>query len=1179
MQSGSPISRTDSVGESPVGGTTRASRSVVHAVVPGPTHGLAGLVQSIDGFDRLRPFLVNVVSDTDLWMYVSTSGALTAGRNNEDRALFPYETDDKLHQQAGITGPMTWLRVRRADQREPILWRPFHCTGKAVRRRLTKTALGNALCFEEFNDAVGLSFRYTWQASAEFGWVRTCELASTQSAPVTIDVLDGVINLLPANTALGLQRAGSCLINAYSQAELDVPSNLAIYSLASQVADRAEPAEALHANTAFQVGLRDAKYWFTLDQLDAFLEGEATQHEHLLTGRRAAFMVSSRVTLDGTESRRWRVVLDAYRTQSQVVALQTLLNTESVLSLATRIKSSLGKSAEHLARLVANTDGQQFTADTDVCAHHTSNVLFNDLRGGVFNENDVVSAADVRRSISARNQPVASRHMDWLANLPERVPYADLLNESIGQEDGQLRRLVMEYLPLTFGRRHGDPSRPWNRFDIRVTDELGASVLNYQGNWRDIFQNWEALVLGTPVFVESMIAKFVNASTVDGFNPYRVLRDGIEWEVPDPHDPWAHIGYWGDHQIIYLLKLLELSQRVHPELLGQLLNERCFAYANVPYRLRRFEQMLTHRHNTIDFDFAAHRDIESKLKSLGTDARLVRDGDEVLLVTLAEKLLVPALSKLSNFVPGGGIWMNTQRPEWNDANNALVGNGVSVVTLCYLRRYLQFCKALFSAQAKPTFDLRSDVADWFDEVGTTLRDQSPRPDDPEHRRALLCELGLAFERYRERAYARPSTDVLQVEQEAILTFCDAALRHVDASIVQQRRDDGLYHAYNLLAVEGNAIGIDRLQPMLEGQVAVLSSGLLSSDEAAHVVERLFASAMWREDQQSFMLYPVQELPAFLQKNCVDEMAANRSVFARQLLQTGDRSILHRDSTGQIRFNAAFRNARDLSVALDKLSSHSDWAQAVRLGRDELLAVYEKTFKHHAFTGRSGSMYGYEGVGCIYWHMVAKLLLAIQENVHRALSDDPSRAVGERLAALYWRVRDGLGFNKSPEVYGAFPVDAYSHTPLHAGAQQPGMTGQVKEEILTRFGELGVTLEQGRLRFAPALLSADEFLADRVEWNVLGIDGKPRTIGLESGSLGFTFAGTPVVYRLTNEASPRIVVRRHAGGTVCLETNVLDRDTCADLFSRRHDIERIEIDVPRRTLIASLAKQDAQRAAS
>ena len=76
----------------------------------------------------------------------------------------------------------------------------------------------------------------------------------------------------------------------------------------------------------------------------------------------------------------------------------------------------------------------------------------------------------------------------------------------------------------------------------------------------------------------------------------------------------------------------------------------------------------------------------------------MRADGQVLHVTLAEKLLTLLLAKLANFVPEGGIWMNTQRPEWNDANNALVGKGLSVVTLCYLRRYIVFCQELFSQQ-------------------------------------------------------------------------------------------------------------------------------------------------------------------------------------------------------------------------------------------------------------------------------------------------------------------------------------------------------------------------------------------------------------------------------------------------------------------------------------------------
>ena len=124
-----------------------------------------------------------------------------------------------------------------------------------------------------------------------------------------------------------------------------------------------------------------------------------------------------------------------------------------------------------------------------------------------------------------------------------------------------LTRLCYEYLPITFGRRHGDPSRPWNKFNIKVND--GNSVLYYhEGNWRDIFQNWEGLIISYPNSLPSIISKFLNATTKDGYNPYRINKEGIDWEVIDEHDTWSHIGYWNDHQIIYLLKLLEAQWQI-----------------------------------------------------------------------------------------------------------------------------------------------------------------------------------------------------------------------------------------------------------------------------------------------------------------------------------------------------------------------------------------------------------------------------------------------------------------------------------------------------------------------------------------------------------------------------------------------------------------------------------------
>lgn len=44
------------------------------------------------------------------------------------------------------------------------------------------------------------------------------------------------------------------------------------------------------------------------------------------------------------------------------------------------------------------------------------------------------------------------------------------------------------------------------------------------------------------------------------------------------------------------------------------------------------------------------------------------------------------------------------------------------------------------------------------------------------------------------------------------------------------------------------------------------------------------------------------------------------------------------------------------------------------------------------------MFGFEGLGCIYWHMVSKLLLAVEENFFAALQQgtdaDEARNTGQ-----------------------------------------------------------------------------------------------------------------------------------------------------------------------------------------
>ena len=65
-------------------------------------------------YDAMPPFLMSLVSDSDHWLFISSNGALTAGRRDPDHALFPYYTDDRIHDSQDQTGGKTIAACRRA---------------------------------------------------------------------------------------------------------------------------------------------------------------------------------------------------------------------------------------------------------------------------------------------------------------------------------------------------------------------------------------------------------------------------------------------------------------------------------------------------------------------------------------------------------------------------------------------------------------------------------------------------------------------------------------------------------------------------------------------------------------------------------------------------------------------------------------------------------------------------------------------------------------------------------------------------------------------------------------------------------------------------------------------------------------------------------------------------------
>jgi len=335
----------------------------------------------------------------------------------------------------------------------------------------------------------------------------------------------------------------------------------------------------------------------------------------------------------------------------------------------------------------------------------------------------------------------------------------------------------------------------------------------------------------------------------------------------------------------------------------------------------------------------------------------------------------------------------------------------------------------------------------------------------------------------------------------------------------------------------------------------LSSGHLSPENSLAVLAALKRSRMYRVDQHSYLLYPDRDLPRFVERNNIPPHDLRRSALLRKLLSDGNRQLIERDVAARVHFNSTVKNAGDLRSLLDQYAG-TCYARLAQRETPLVLEIFERLFDHESFTGRSGTFFGYEGLGCIYWHMVSKLLLAVQETYFRALAIGASKRVVQQLATAYYDVRAGIGDYKTPENYGAFPMDPYSHTPGQGGARQPGLTGQVKEDVLCRFGELGVSVVKGQLHFAPSLLRHEEFLTGPAALAYFDVAGVNWRLRLKRGELAFTLCQVPVVYRLARQTS--LLVVRANGIDRKSEALRMDVPTSRELFERTGKVKRIEV---------------------
>ena len=122
---------------------------------------LGSTFYKIKNYDGMPPFFMSIVSSSNHWLFISSTGGLSAGRVSAEQSLFPYYTDDKLTENSENTGNKSILLVTRHERTN--LWEPFSVRYQGVyqiERNLYKNVIGTSIIFEEINHSLEITYRY-----------------------------------------------------------------------------------------------------------------------------------------------------------------------------------------------------------------------------------------------------------------------------------------------------------------------------------------------------------------------------------------------------------------------------------------------------------------------------------------------------------------------------------------------------------------------------------------------------------------------------------------------------------------------------------------------------------------------------------------------------------------------------------------------------------------------------------------------------------------------------------------------------------------------------------------------------------------------------------------------------------------------------------------------------------
>jgi hypothetical protein len=377
----------------------------------------------------------------------------------------------------------------------------------------------------------------------------------------------------------------------------------------------------------------------------------------------------------------------------------------------------------------------------------------------------------------------------------------------------------------------------------------------------------------------------------------------------------------------------------------------------------------------------------------------------------------------------------------------------------YLRRFIAFWQEQLAGAENGLF---AGERGRRRPLGTRCRPSWRSPQPPAkwlydgERRAIMDELGAAATVYRETCiYESGSPDSKSPSGQAVDDFLALAQVISNKPCGPTGGPRRPLSRYNILRLGPEK---RRRTPLSHARRAGRHPlvGPAGPDEALALLQNLRRSDLYRADQHSYMLYPHRDLPGFRQKNNVPAEKVAGSPLVAALAGAATPASWRWMTSVSITSTAASATPT-MSPRPRRAGPGAGLCRSGAAERAFILELFEETFNHRAFTGRSGTFFAYEGLGSIYWHMVSKLLLAAQECYQSAgqLGREPGghRGAGRRPTTTFapgWastsrpiRVRRLSHRPLLPYTLGQWGAPAGNDRPGEGG--NPGSLGRVRRK--------------------------------------------------------------------------------------------------------------------------------------